>query len=159
MSYLCPAESPGNASSKQCGFNVQIFTPRRKLAARSVDRKLVVSVRNECDVLLWRLRASSSIHTQRASDFTYKRADNSRPVSFTVSAWEWVYATNLSSLQRETRERSKQHLGEANCVLRAAILLLQCLSRYWGKTVSLRVLINLKLADFRLTTAQQRSTG
>jgi hypothetical protein len=30
----------------------------------------------------------------------YRRADNFRPVSFIVSAWEWVYATNLSRLQR-----------------------------------------------------------
>jgi hypothetical protein len=46
----------------------------------------------------------------------YRSADNSRPVSFTVSAWEWVYATNLSRLQRETRERererNKQMAGE-----------------------------------------------
>jgi hypothetical protein len=43
----------------------------------------------------------------------YRCADNSRPVSFTVSAWEWVYATNLSRLQRETgeREREKQANG------------------------------------------------
>jgi hypothetical protein len=38
----------------------------------------------------------------------YRRADNSRPVSFTVSVWEWVYATNLTRLQRETRERERK---------------------------------------------------
>jgi hypothetical protein len=37
--------------------------------------------------------------------WAYWRADNFRPMSFTVSAWEWVYATNLHRLQRETRER------------------------------------------------------
>jgi hypothetical protein len=60
----------------------------------------------------------------------YRRADNSRPVSFTVSAWEWVYATNLSRLQRET---SKRHVGEAHSVQTIAILLPQRLSCYWGK--------------------------
>jgi hypothetical protein len=34
---------------------------------------------------------------------SYRRADNSRPVSFTVSTWDWVYATNLSRLQSVTR--------------------------------------------------------
>jgi hypothetical protein len=29
-------------------------------------------------------------------------------VSFTVGAWEWVYATNLSRPQRETRERERE---------------------------------------------------
>jgi hypothetical protein len=61
----------------------------------------------------------------------YRRADNFRPVSFTVSAWEWVYATNLSRLQGETRERererwtSKRHVGEAHSVLITVILLPQ----------------------------------
>jgi hypothetical protein len=81
----------------------------------------------------------------------YRRADNSRPVSFTVSAWERVYATNLSRLQRET---SKRHMGEAHSVLTTAILIPQRLSCYWGKIVSLRM-----LAYLRLTTAQQRTIG
>jgi hypothetical protein len=41
----------------------------------------------------------------------YRRADNSIPVSFTVSALELVYATNFSRVQRERereRERNKQ---------------------------------------------------
>jgi hypothetical protein len=78
----------------------------------------------------------------------YRRADNSRSVSFTVNAWEWVCATNLSRLQRETRETeiSKRHVGEARSVLVTAILLPQRLSCYWGKTVSLRMLTNLRLA-------------
>jgi hypothetical protein len=42
----------------------------------------------------------------------YSRADNSRPVSFADCAWEWVYATNLSRLQRE-RERNKRRVREA----------------------------------------------
>jgi hypothetical protein len=66
-------------------------------------------------------------------------------------------------LQRETKERErererktrKRHVGEAHSVLITAILLPQCLSCYWGKIVS----ANLRLADLRLTTAQQRSTG
>jgi hypothetical protein len=37
----------------------------------------------------------------------YRRADNSRPMPITISAWEWFYATNLSRLQRETRERER----------------------------------------------------
>jgi hypothetical protein len=86
----------------------------------------------------------------------HRRADTSRPVSFTVSAWEWVYATNLTRLQRET---SKRHVAEAHSVLTAAILLPQRLGCYWGKTVSLRMLTNLRLADLRLNTAQQRTTG
>jgi hypothetical protein len=76
-------------------------------------------------------------------------------LSFAVSAWERVYATNLSRLQRET---SKRHMGVAQCVLITGIILPQRLSCYWGKTVSLRML-NHKLADLRLTIAQQRSTG
>jgi hypothetical protein len=97
----------------------------------------------------------------------YTRADNSRLLSFTVSSWEWVYATNLSRLQRETRERerereretSKRHVGEAHSILTTAILLPQRLGCYWGKIVSLRMLTIVRLADWRLTTAQQRSTG
>jgi hypothetical protein len=93
----------------------------------------------------------------------YRRADNFRPVSFTVSAWEWVYIRNLSRLQRERREReretSKWHVGETHSVLITAILLPQCLRCYWGKIVSLRMLTSLRLSDLRLTTAQQRSTG
>jgi hypothetical protein len=84
-------------------------------------------------------------------DPVYRHADKSRPVSYTVSAWEWVYATNLSRLQRET---IKRHVGEAHSVLTAAILLPQRLSCYWGKIVSLRM-----LADLRLSIAQQRTTG
>jgi hypothetical protein len=86
----------------------------------------------------------------------YRRVDNSRLVSFTVCAWERVYATNLSRLQRET---SKRHKREAHSVLTTAILLPQSLSCYWGKIVSLRMLTNLMLADLRLTTAQQRTIG
>jgi hypothetical protein len=52
------------------------------------------------------------------------------------------------------RETSKQHVGESHSVLITAILLPQRLSCYWGKTVSLRMLISLRLA-----TAQQRTTG
>jgi hypothetical protein len=81
----------------------------------------------------------------------YRLADNSRPVSFTACVWERVYATNLSRLQGET---SKRHVGEAHSLLTPAILLPQRLSCYWGKIVSLRM-----LADLRLTTAQQRTTG
>jgi hypothetical protein len=81
----------------------------------------------------------------------YRRTDKSRPVSFTVSSWEWIYATNLSRLQRET---SKRYVAEAHSVLAAAILFPQHLSCYWGKIVSLRM-----LADLRLTIAQQRTTG
>jgi hypothetical protein len=85
----------------------------------------------------------------------YRRADNFQPVSFTVGAWEWVYATNLSRLRRET---SKRHVGEAHSVL-TAILLPQRLSCYWFRIVSLRMLTNLWVVDLRLTTARQRSTG
>jgi hypothetical protein len=94
----------------------------------------------------------------------YRRADNSRPVSFTVNTWEWVYATNLTLLQRETREREreketrKRHVGGAHIVLTSVILLPQRPSCYWTKIVPLRMLTNLRLADLRLTTAQQRST-
>jgi hypothetical protein len=42
----------------------------------------------------------------------YRRADNSRPVSFTASAWEWLYATNLSPQQRETSERERERERE-----------------------------------------------
>jgi hypothetical protein len=96
-------------------------------------------------------------------------ADNLRPVFSAVSAWEWACATNLSRLQRETRDRerererereiSKQHVGEAHSVLITPVLLPQRLSCYWCKIVSLHMLTNLRLADMRLTTAQQRSTG
>jgi hypothetical protein len=64
-------------------------------------------------------------------------------------------ATNLSRLQRET---SKRHVGEAHSVLTTAILLPQRLGCYC-KIVSLRMLTNLRLSDFRLATAQQRTTG
>jgi hypothetical protein len=56
-------------------------------------------------------------------------------------------------LQRET---SKQHVGETHSVLTTAILLLQCLSCYWGTIVSL---ILGSPTCLHLTTVQQRSTG
>jgi hypothetical protein len=87
---------------------------------------------------------------------THRRTDNSRTVSFTVSAWEWVYATNLSRLQSET---SKRHVAEAHSALITAVLLPQGLSCYWDKIVSLRMITNLRLVDLRLSTAQQRSAG
>jgi hypothetical protein len=86
----------------------------------------------------------------------YRRADNSRSVSFTVRAWEWVYATNLPLLQRQT---SKRQVGEAHSKITTAILLPQHLSCYGGKIVSLRMHTNFRLGVFRLTTAQQRTTG
>jgi hypothetical protein len=71
---------------------------------------------------------------------------------------QWLYATNLSRLQRETREReretSKRHSWEAHSVLTTYFLLPQRLKCNWGIIVSLRMLTNLTLA-----TAQQRSTG
>jgi hypothetical protein len=98
--------------------------------------------------------------TGQGPDEVYRRTDNSRPVSFTVSAWEWVYSTNLSRLQREReRETCKLHVGEAHNVLITAILLPQRLSYYWDKREPLRMLTNLRLPDLLLTTAQQRSTG
>jgi hypothetical protein len=54
--------------------------------------------------------------------------------------------------KKTARGKSKQYL------LITAILLPQCLSCYWDKIVSLRMLTNLRLANFRLTTAQQRTT-
>jgi hypothetical protein len=64
----------------------------------------------------------------------YSRADNSRPVSCTVSLGERVYATNLLRLQRETREReretSKWHVGKTHGLPITAILLPQRLSCY-----------------------------
>jgi hypothetical protein len=91
-----------------------------------------------------------------SSPWTYRSADNSRPVSFTVRAWKWVYATNLPRLQTET---SKRNVGKAHSALITAILLPQHLSCYWGKIVSLRMLTNLRFADLGLPTAQQRYTG
>jgi hypothetical protein len=109
---------------------------------------------------IWRSKEWSDTTNEK-----HRRADNSRPVSFTVSAWEWVYATNLSRLQRETSERereretSKWQVREAHSVLITAILLPQHPRCYWGKIVSLRMIANLRLADLRLTIAQQRTTG
>jgi hypothetical protein len=94
----------------------------------------------------------------------YRRTDNSRPMSFTVSAWEWVYATNLSRLQRETkrerergrnkqtaRGRSTQYTNNSDPITTTSDLLLR-------QIVWLRMLTNLRLADLGLITAQQRST-
>jgi hypothetical protein len=50
-------------------------------------------------------------------------------------------------------------VGVARSVLITAILLPQRPSCYSGKTVSLRMLTNFRLAGLRLTTAQQRSAG
>jgi hypothetical protein len=100
--------------------------------------------------------ASRYLLKSNVTAICYKRADNSRPVSFTVSAWDWVYTTKLIS---SAGRKSKRHVGEEHSVLITAILLPQRLSCYWGKIVSLRILTNLRLADMRLTTAQHRSTG
>jgi hypothetical protein len=78
----------------------------------------------------------------------YYCADISWPVSFTLSAWERVCATNcrenirrLAAGKQLARGNSTQHL------LITAILLAQRLTSYWGNIVSLRMLINLKLAN------------
>jgi hypothetical protein len=65
----------------------------------------------------------------------------------------------ISSAVRNKRERgrggtSKRYVGEAHSVLTTEILLPQRLSCYWARTVSLRM-----LADLRLPTAQQRTIG
>jgi hypothetical protein len=58
------------------------------------------------------------------------------------------------------RERYRQTArGRSTQLLITAVLLPQRLSCYLGKIVSLRMLTNLRLADLRLNTAQQRSTG
>jgi hypothetical protein len=54
---------------------------------------------------------------QRASG--YRRADSSWPVSFTVSAWEWVYATSLS------RGRSTQCANTSDPITSTSDLLLR----------------------------------
>jgi hypothetical protein len=69
-----------------------------------------------------------------------------------------TYLVCREKKERE-RETSKRHVGETHSVLITAILLFQRLSCYWGKTMSLRMLTNLRLADLRLTAAQQRCTG
>jgi hypothetical protein len=67
----------------------------------------------------------------------HRYTDNFRPVYFTVSAWEWMYATNLPRLQRKTKEKeretSKRNVREAHSLLMTAILLPQCLSCDYGK--------------------------
>jgi hypothetical protein len=156
-------------SSKCCFASPGCVSPRRKglltLGSRtaSVDGKCV---RRFASQSTGDRRHSSyqSVHSTRPPDtpviplrvMSYRRVDNSRPVFCTVSAWEWIYATNLPRLQRET---SKMHVREAHSVLTTAILLPQRLSCYWGKRVLLRMLTNLRLADLCLATAQQRSTG
>jgi hypothetical protein len=89
----------------------------------------------------------------------YRRTDNFRPVSFSVSAWEWVYATNLSRLPEGGGGISKRDVGEAHSILTTATLLSQRLSCYWGKIMALLMLTNLMIAGLRLTTAQRRSAG
>jgi hypothetical protein len=43
----------------------------------------------------------SGVCSVTATPTRYRRADNSRSVSYTVSAWDWVYATSLSHLQTQ----------------------------------------------------------
>jgi hypothetical protein len=90
----------------------------------------------------------------------YRRTDNSWSVSFSVSAWVWVYASNLPRLRIYKRERNKQtERGKSTQCTKAEILLPQRLNCYWRKIVSLRMLTNLRLPDLRLATEQQRSSG
>jgi hypothetical protein len=93
--------------------------------------------------------------------YTYRRADNSRLMSFTVSAWECLCYEIISSAARNERQKksSKRHVGEGHSVLITAILLPQRMRCCWGKIVPLRMITNFRLRDLRLTTAQQRSTG
>jgi hypothetical protein len=83
--------------------------------------------------------------------------------SLSAQESESMLRTYLVCREKREREReretSKRHVGEAHSVLITAILLPQRLSCYWGEIVSLRMLTNLRLADLRVTTAQQRSTG
>jgi hypothetical protein len=76
---------------------------------------------------------------------------------------ESMLRTYLVCREKQEREREREtsnlHVGEAHSILTAAILLPQRLSCYWGKTVSLRMLTSLRLANLRVTTAQQRTTG
>jgi hypothetical protein len=52
---------------------------------------------------------------QDSCPIEYRSADNSRQVSFNVSAWEWVYATNLSRLLRETRDKQTARGRSTHC--------------------------------------------
>jgi hypothetical protein len=78
--------------------------------------------------------------------------------------YELISSADKNKRERERererkRETRKRHVGVANSILIRTILLPQRLSCYWGKIVSLRMITNLRFADLRLTTAQQRSTG
>jgi hypothetical protein len=115
-----------------------------------------LTVREQCE----RLSASAAWDTALSSEWTVESNELGGMWMEVVVDWYKVLTRHLPCLQREKeRETSKRHVGEAHSVLTRAILLPQRLSCYWGKIVSLRMLTNLRLADLRLTTAQQRSTG
>jgi hypothetical protein len=90
----------------------------------------------------------------------YRRADNSRPMSFTVTAREWVYATNFCRENKRERERetSTLHVGETHSVLTTANILPRRLSYcYWGKIVSLRMFTNLASDHWAIAIHRSKS--
>jgi hypothetical protein len=75
---------------------------------------------------------------------------------------ESMLRTYLACREKQEREREREKqtkCGRSTQCTNTSDPLLPCVSCYWGKTVSLCMLINLRLADLNLTTAQQRSTG
>jgi hypothetical protein len=75
---------------------------------------------------------------------------------FWLNMWQFCFLICCCPKRNISFKTSKRQVGKAHTVLITAILLTQRLSCYWGKIVSRRT--NLRLADLRPTTAQQRST-
>jgi hypothetical protein len=75
----------------------------------------------------------------------YYCADISWSVSFNVSAWERVYATDCRGNIR--RLAAGKQLARAQYLPITAILLAQRLTSDWGNIVSLRMIINPRLAN------------
>jgi hypothetical protein len=81
----------------------------------------------------------------------YYCADISWPVSFTVSAWERVYATNCrENIRRLAAGKQLARGNSTQYILITAILLAQRLTSYWGNIVSLRMLMNLGVRPLRI---------
>jgi hypothetical protein len=92
--------------------DVYSIIPVSKISLPDPTKRIVNEKRNIVFHLKWNKNGCKQqhVHSYRwmLENVMHRRADNFRPVSFTASAWEWVCATNLSRLQRETRERERE---------------------------------------------------
>jgi hypothetical protein len=129
---------PSNVYTRYIAPSLRLFVPN----CMHTYRLFYLSEFSTRDVFLWGGISCGGLIR------TYYCADISWPVSFTVSAWERVYATRCrENIRRLAAGKLLARGNNTQYLLTTAILLAERLTSYWGNIVSLRMHINLRLAN------------